>query len=123
MSGPSIAAEIEAAYREVAREVGDGAFTVVLIEPATQPVNPWDAHAGAPTEHADIPASRATIPDSWIDGTLIRADDEMIKIAGTAPAVKVNWRVDIGGVSYAIQAVKEFGPSGFVLQYGLVLRA
>ncbi len=123
MSGASIAVEIEAAYREVAREVGDGAFTVTLIEPAAQPVNPWDAPAGAPTQHPDVPALRATVPDEWIDGTIIRADDEMIKIAGTAPAVKLNWRVEYGGVSYAIQAVKEFGPSGVVLNYGLVLRA
>lgn len=123
MTGTAIAAEIEAAYREVAREVGGGAFTVTLIEPAAQPTNPWDSPAGSPTEHDDIPALRSTIPSEWIDGTLIRADDEMIKIAGTAPEPKLNWRVSYGGVTYMIQAIKEFGPSGVVLNYGLVLRA
>ena len=122
MSAQSIAAEVEAAYREVAQEVGDGPFTVTLIEPATQPENPWDAATGSDTEHTDIPALASTVPDEWIDGTLVRADDEMIQIAGTAPEPQQSWRVRMGGNEYTIQMIKTVKPAGEALYHGLVLR-
>lgn len=122
MSGQSIAAEIEAAYRSVGTAVGAGPFTVTLIEPGEGQANPWDAPGGADTQHEGIPALVGTVPDEWIDGTLIRADDEMIKVPGTAPAIEQDWTVRMSGLVYTIQAIRKLNPGGVTLQYALVLR-
>lgn len=123
MSGRSIAAEVEAAYRSLGPEVGEGrAFTVTLIEPGDEQTTPWDEPGGAGQEHEDVPAYVGSVPDEWIDGSLIRADDEMIKLAGTAPPVEQDWRVRMNGKEYAIQMIKTLNPAGTVLQYTLVLR-
>lgn len=123
MSGQSIAAEVEAAYRSLGPEVGDGrAFTVTLIEPGEGQANPWDEPGAAATEHGDIPAMLGTVPDEWIDGTLIRADDELLMIAGTAPKVEEDWTVRMKGKDYTIQAIRTMKPAGVPITYTLVLR-
>lgn len=129
MAGPSIAAEIEAAYREVARETGDGEFTVTLIEPGGGQVNPWDAPGSAGTRHEGIPAySGSTFAnvgsgfDKWIEGGLVRIDDELIKIAGTAPRPEQDWQVEMRGAIYSIVAIQSTSPGGYDLGYTLVLR-
>ncbi|RDC59781.1 hypothetical protein HME9302_00976 [Alteripontixanthobacter maritimus] len=130
MAGASISAEIEAAYRSVGVEVGEGkAFTVTLIEPGEGQANPWDEPGGAATRHKDIPAlvgstfaNAGTGGDAWIDGSLIRADDELIKIAGTAPNPEQDWQVEMKGVTYQIVMIQTMQPAGFALGYTLVLR-
>ena len=122
MSGASIAAEVNAALAEVARDVGDGSFEVTLLEPAAQPVNPWDAPAGAPTEHL-VNAIVQDYPASMIDGTLIQQGDKRILLAATGPRPEVNWRVIDRGTNYAIMMIRELGPSGVALDYELTGRA
>lgn len=122
MSGASIAAEVNAALAEVARDVGDGSFTVTLLEPAAQPENPWDTPAGSPTEH-EVNAIVQDYPASMIDGTLIQQGDKRIMISATVIRPEVNWRVIDRGVSYAIMMVREIGPSGIALYYELQGRA
>ncbi len=130
MPGQSIAAEVEAAYRSLGPEVGDGrAFTVTLIEPGEGQANPWDAPGGAPTRHEGIPAlvgstfaNAGTGGDAWIDGSLIRADDELIKIAGTAPEPKQDWQVELDGLTYSIVIIQTSRPAGVAIGYTLVLR-
>jgi hypothetical protein len=122
MSGASIAAEVNAALAEVARDVGDGSFEVTLLEPAAQPVNPWDAPAGAPTEHA-VNAIVQDYPASMIDGTLVQQGDKRIMISATVIRPEVNWRVIDRGTSYAIMMIRELGPSGVALYYELQGRA
>ena len=122
MSGASIAAEVNAALAEVARDVGDGAFTVTLLEPAAQPVNPWDAAAGAPTQH-EVNALVSDYPQGMIDGTLIQQGDKRLMLSATGAIPKVNWRVLVAGVSYAIMMVKEYQPSGVPLYVECQLRA
>jgi hypothetical protein len=122
MSGASIAAEVNAALAEVARDVGDGSFEVTLLEPAAQPVNPWDSPAGAPTEHA-VNAIVQDYPASMIDGTLVQQGDKRIMISATVVRPEVNWRVIDRGTSYAIMMIRELGPSGVALYYELQGRA
>lgn len=130
MAGQSIAAEIEAAYRSLGPEVGDGrAFTVTLIEPGEGQANPWDEPGGEGKRHEDIPAligstfaNAGTGGDAWIDGSLIRADDELIKIPGTAPKPEQDWQVEMKGVTYSIAIIQTSQPAGVALSYTLVLR-
>ncbi len=122
MSVSQIAAEVEAAFREVAQEVGDGEFTVTLIEPGEGQVNPWDEPGGAGTRHEGIPGKLGKVKDQWIDGSLIRADDELLTIAGTAPKPEQGWTVEIRGVAYTIVTILPTHPSGVGIYYELVLR-
>lgn len=122
MPGQSIAAEIERAFREVAREVGDGEFTVTLIEPGGAQANPWDPPSGANTRHDGIPGMLGKVKDQWVDGSLIRADDELLTIAGTAPKPEQDWTVEIRGTVYSIVTILPTHPSGVAINYELVLR-
>jgi hypothetical protein len=122
MSGAQIAAEVNAALAEASIATGDGTLTVMLLEPAAQPANPWDSPAGAPTEH-EVNAVISDYPLSMIDGTLIRQGDKRLMISATGPAPKVNWRVISGAVNYAILTVREIGPGGVALYYELQVRA
>lgn len=122
MSGAQIAAEVNAALAEASIATGDGTLTVILLEPAVQPTNPWDSPAGAPTEH-EVNAVISDYPLSMIDGTLIRQGDKRLMISATGPAPKVNWRVISNAVNYAILTVREIGPGGVALYYELQVRA
>lgn len=122
MSGASIAAEVNAALAEVARDVGAGTFTITLLEPAAQPVNPWDSPAGASTEHL-VNAMVSDYPQSMIDGELIQRGDKRIMISATGPIPKVNWRVIASNVNYAIMMVREYQPSGVALYVEVQCRA
>lgn len=122
MSGASIAAEVAAALREVALDVGAGTFTVTLLRPAAQPSNPWEAPAAAATE-IPLAALVQAYPKSMIDGTLIRAEDRMVmaEASGTVPTVAD--RLRIGSTEYAIVGVTETAPSGVALYYEIQARA
>lgn len=122
MSGASIAAEVNAALAEVARDVGDRTFQVTLLEPAAQPVNPWDSPAGDPTEH-EVNAMVSDYPQGMIDGELIQRGDKRIMLSTTGPIPAINWRIIVGGVNYAIMMVREYQPSGVTLYAECQLRA
>lgn len=122
MSGAQIAAEVNAALAEASIATGDGTYTVLLLEPAAQPTNPWDSPAGAPTQH-EVNAIISDYPLTMIDGTLIRQGDKRLMISATGPAPKVNWSVTSSGVTYAILSVREIGPGGVALYYELQARA
>lgn len=90
MSGQRIAQEVDAAIREVAREVGVGSFTVSLIRvPADEPTTPWGSSPISDPQEFVLPA----ILDRWgkneIDGAIIRATDKkvMVSAVGEVPTV------------------------------------
>lgn len=122
MSGASIQREVDAALREVARDVGDGQFLVKLIEPAPLPVYPWDTQTGTPTEY-DVPAMVSDYPQAMIDETLIQQGDKRIMLSSIEVVPKVNWLVQVAGVSYAIMMVREYKPSGIALYTEVQARA
>lgn len=122
MSGAQIAEEVNAALAEASIATGDGTYTVILLEPAAQPTDPWDTPAGAPTQH-EVNAIISDYPLTMIDGTLIRQGDKRLMVSATGPAPKVNWRVTSSGVTYAILSVREIGPGGVALYYELQARA
>lgn len=118
MGGQQIATEVDAALREVAQEVGTGAFTVTLIRSSVdEPTTPWGSPAIGEPQEFTLPA----MVDHWrkdeIDGTLIRATDKkvMMSAVGTAPTVAD--RIVISGVEYAILNVMPEAPSGVPLYY------
>lgn len=122
MSGASIQREVDAALREVARDVGNGEFLVTLSEPAALPVNPWDAQTGTPTNY-EVPAMVSDYPQAMIDGTLIQQGDKRIMLSALEIVPKVNWRVVVDGISYAIMMVREYKPSGIPLYTEVQARA
>ena len=115
MSGADIAREVAEAYREVAREVGDGQDPIAyLIVPAVQ-VNPWDA-PGDPTEY-EATAYQPKLTADKIDGTLILATDLMLNLAQPeivpTTAMRLRWQ----GKEYKIQNAWPLAPSGFAINY------
>lgn len=117
MSGASIAAEVAAALREVATEVGDGAFTVTLLRPPEMPTNPWDTGNYGEPEEIELPAMVTMYPQRLIDGTLIQAFDRKVMIAATDTKPTTADTLDIRGEVYRILNVSETAPSGVALYY------
>ncbi len=122
MTGAAIAAEIDAALLDVARDVGDGTYAVTLIEPAPLPANPWDTPSGTVTEH-EVAAMLSRYPKGMIDGTLIRASDKRMMLSATGPVPETSWRVEVAGVSYAVVTVTPYQPAGVPLYIECQLRA
>ena len=116
MSGADIANEVDAALREVARDVGDGEFLVTLQVPSSAPANPWSTPAGAPTE-TELPALVSDFPQSMIDGTLIQMGDRRVMVSARGPKPTTADKLVIGSVTYRIISVRETGPSGVPLYY------
>lgn len=117
MTGLSIAAEVAAALAEVATEVGNGSFTVTLVQAMANPVTPWDTgNYGAP-EEIELPALVTSYPQRLIDGTLIQAFDRKVMIAaqGTKPTTADT--LLIGEETFRIINVSETAPSGVSLFY------
>ena len=121
MSGQSIAQEISAALAEVARDVGEGQFTVTILRPATQPVNPWDAPAGAPTQIA-LRAMVESYSQRLIDGTLIRQGDRKVFLDATDIVPTTADRIVLPEGEFAILSVEPFAPSGVALFHQLHCR-
>ena len=115
MSNLAIAAEVAGAYREVAREVGDGDATATLIVGVTQ-TTPWGAPSGTETEYKAT-AYQPKLDLSKIDGTLILASDLMLDLVEPeivpTTAMRLRWK----GVTYRIQMVWPFAPSGAAISY------
>lgn len=83
MSGQAIQTEVDAAFQQVAQEVGAGSFTVTLKRVAADdPTTPWGSPAlGDPMEFT-LPALLDRWSKNEIDGTLIRATD--LKVMASA---------------------------------------
>jgi len=60
---------------------------------------------------------------NMIDGTLIRATDKRVMIAGTAPKPLTSWTVTIAGQVHSIVEVMETAPAGEPLYFVLQARA
>lgn len=121
MSGADIAAEVNAALAEVALDVGDGSFTVTLVIPAAQPVNPWGTPAGAP-EEVELNALVSDYPLSQIDGTLIRREDKKFLLPATGPRPAMDCKI-IADKIYSIVAIRDLAPSGVSIYYEVQGRA
>ena len=122
MSGASIAAEVDAALREVARDVGSGTYTVTLVEPAPQAPNPWTPASGTAMQYT-VPAMVSRYPNNMIDGTLIQATDKRVMLSAVGPTPEVDWAVIIDGVSHAIMMIRPLQPSGVPIYYECQCRA
>ena len=114
-----IAAEVALALTEVARDVGDGSFTVTLIEPAPA-ANPWGT-GGAATE-TELPALVQDYPREMIDGTLIHQGDRRVMLSALATRPSTGDRLRVEGVEYRVLMVKDMAPSGVVLFYEIQAR-
>lgn len=127
MSGSQIAAEVFQALVEVAKDVGDGEFTVTLRKPPAPQEAPWDTPSGSETGH-ELPAlvstysmtTRATAYQK--DGTLIMADDRKVVLPSTGVVPTPDDKLIIGGHAYRIMSVNEAAPSGVTLYYVLHCR-
>lgn len=123
MSGEDIAADIEEALAEVARDTGTSAFLVKLIEPAPAGATPWaTTPSGSATEHS-VRAMVSDWPQSMIDGTLIRRGDKKIMLSGKSPHPATSWRVEVAGKSHAIISVDSYAPAGVALYHTVQARA
>jgi hypothetical protein len=121
MSGDAIAREVDAALREVARDVGDGEFVVTLQTPTGTPANPWDAPTGAPVS-TELPALVQVYPQSMIDGKLIQQGDRRVMVSALGPKPTTADRLVIQSVTHRIISVEETGPSGVALFYEVQAR-
>ena len=121
MSGAQIASEVDAALREVARDVGDGEFLVTLQVPSSAPANPWDAPAGAPDE-TELPALVSDFPQSMIDGTLIQQGDRRVMVSARGHKPTTADKLVIGTETYRIISVRDTGQSRVHLYYMLQAR-
>lgn len=123
MSGASIQREVDAALREVARDVGAGEYVVTLLEPAPQASTPWEqGNTGQPISH-DVPAMVSSYPASMIDGTLIQATDKRVTLSALGSEPSTAWQVVINGVTHQIVMVKPLKPSGVTLYIEVQARA
>jgi len=116
MSGDAISREVDAALREVARDVGDGEFLVTLQVQSGVPVNPWDAPSGTLTE-SELPAMVSDFPATMIDGTLIQQGDRRVMVSARGPKPTTADNLVIADVVHRIVSVRETGPSGVPLYY------
>jgi hypothetical protein len=116
MSGAQIAAEVNAALLEVARDVGDGEFLVTLRQPPVPPADPWGQSGGSPVE-TELRAMVSSYPQTLIDGTLIQQNDRRVMLSAVGPKPSAIDSLIIAGVSHRIISVQETGPSGVALYY------
>lgn len=121
MSGAQIASEVAQALGDVARDVGDGSFSVTLIQKAGAPVNPWDANTGT-TVTTELPALVQDYPQSMIDGTLIQQNDKRIMLSATGPKPTTADTLTIGNVVHRIISVRSTAPSGVAMFYQVQAR-
>ena len=118
MSGEDIAAEVSAALREVAQDVGDGAFLVTLHPQPTAQVNPWDA-PGATPDPVELAALDDGIREVYVQGSAATRRARMVTVEanGTVPAVGDSLTID--GLRHAVLGVMPLAPSGVALLYDL----
>lgn len=119
MSGASIAAEVEAALSSLATEIGDGAFSIVLVRSGAQ-VNPWDVAGTGST--FTMTGNVQRYPRSMIDGTLIRQEDRRVMLAATGEKPTTADVLRIDSVDYEIVSVDETAPQGVALYYEVQAR-
>lgn len=120
MSGAQIAADVGAALREVAGDVGGGPFAVTLTR---NPIGgtPWVPPFGESTTFA-LAALVQDYPRSMIDGTLIEQQDRrvMVEAAGVVP--QTSDILTIQGVMHRVISIKEIAPSGVALFFEVQAR-
>ena len=121
MSGFDIAQEVSAALAEVAQDVGAGQFTVTIKRPASQPENPWDAPAGAPSEHV-LRAMVESYTQEQVDDTLIKAGDRRVFLDATGIVPTTSDRIVLPEGEFAILSVMPFAPSGVAVFHQLHCR-
>lgn len=119
MSGASIAAEVDAALASLAPELGSGAFSIVLVRPASRD-NPWDAE-GADTEFT-LNGNVQRYPHSMVDGTLIKSEDRRVMISATGERPTSADKLRIGGTDHRIISFDELSPQGVPLYYEIQAR-
>lgn len=121
MSGSQIAADVNAALAEVALEVGNGSFSITLVEPVNTKADPWSDGARTNNEY-EVNALIDEYAQSMIDGTLIQKGDKKFLIAGTAPDIQENWQIISNGSTYNIVNIMKLAPSGVTILYEVQAR-
>lgn len=121
MSGASIAAEVAAALREVARDVGAGQYVVTIIRTTDPRANPWDSGSST-TAETDLPAMVSDYAQSMIDGTLIRQGDKRVLMDATGLEPTTADQMRVNGLVYQIVNVMPYKPSGVALYHECQVR-
>lgn len=122
MSGAFIAAEVDAALREVAGDVGSGSFTVTIKRTDGGSSTPWGGVESTVIEF-EAPAMVSMYPKALVDGTLIRTEDRRVFLSATGVAPTVDDKASFDGCDYSILNVTPYAPSGVPLYYELQARA
>lgn len=123
MSGDAIQAEVDAAMREVAREVGRGEFIAELLRPTGTPSQPWEPPTTSTT--IEYTAIEANISRALVDGTLIKAGDRFAWLTAldkpeprTSDKLRIKGEIEI----YSILDVKIKQNAGVPYYYVCQLR-
>lgn len=123
MSGASIQAEVDAAYREGGIEVGEGPFIVTLVRPTENPSTPWDTGSYGEPEEIEYVCIENTIDNRLIDGTLIMAGDRMLSLTALdKPEPLTSDKLSVGGVVHSIIRVKPSRNAGVAYNYQVQIR-
>ena len=120
MSGAQIAAEISAALREVAAEVGDGVF-IVTLKPQTTQETPWDAPEAGITP-IELAAIDDGIREIYVQGSQATRQARVVTVealGGVVPAV--GDKLTVKDRDHAILSVMPLSPSGTDLLYDVEL--
>lgn len=119
MTGQSIAAEVDAALKSLASELGSGAFSIGLVRPAAK-LNPWDADG--PDTITWLAGNVQMYAKSEIDGALIQQGDRKVMLSATGERPTTADKLRIGGDDFAVVAVNEVAPQGVALFYEVQAR-
>lgn len=121
MSGAGIAAEVAAAIRSAAAEVGGGTALIATLTRKANATTPWGV--GGAAQIAEIAVLVSTYNLSLINGENIRADDRKVMAEATGVIPTTADRLEIDGVTYSIISVQPAAPGGTDLYYTLQCRA
>lgn len=130
MSGASIAAEVDAALREVAMEVGSGVFVGVLVRPGyTAPVDdpkPWDAPVTVPDQRftvAIMDTGTRVRYDRDIGGALIPRTVRTFMVSATGPAPHIGDEMEVRGETLVLSRVTPLAPAGDAIYHDVEVQA
>jgi len=118
MGGARIAAEIGAALAEIAQELGDGEFVVMLHQQIRRQESPWDIPSTPPEPVAlralDDGIRKVYAPES---GATRQARFITVEAAGVEP--KVGDVLTVSGADHSVLAVFPLAPAGVPLLWDL----
>lgn len=116
MSGLSIAAEVNAAIREAAIEVGEGELSLFLSRPPDGGVNPWEALSDPPTVYK-LPCLDFGFKQRTDTATLVQRRAHILMVSALGLVPKTTDRINFRERDYNILAVELIAQGGVDLYY------